>query len=122
VNHIAEWTETADSSGGVEIIDVHWNGHPLPSPVTVLLAHPCRPLWCGAGGAWLASMERALRFTSNVDAIIYCQALRMDAVVVGMDRRHREIYRLNIDRVLDLVCEDAEVRAAFRREPGLGGF
>ena len=64
-------------------------------------------LWCLAGGKWDANRSRAIRFSTNLDALIYCQALRLQAVIVGFDSYERQIYQLKIDRLLDVVCGDA---------------
>jgi hypothetical protein len=100
-------TRTSDYLPAVETIDVRF-GFPMAAPpVAVYLKHSAAPLWCAAGGKWHAERNRAIRFSSNIDALIYCQALRLNGIIVGVDGYQRQIYQLKIDRLLELVCGDA---------------
>jgi hypothetical protein len=99
-------TQTMDYLPGVETIDVRFGFPVVAPPVTIFLKHAAHALWCAAGGKWHADRQRAIRFSSNIDALIYCQAVRLNGVVVGIDSYSNEIYQLQIDRLLDLVCGD----------------
>jgi hypothetical protein len=97
-------TQTVDFLPGVEIFNVRFGFPVVTPPVSIYLRHAAHSLWCAAGGQWHAERERAIRFSSNIDALIYCQAVRLNGVVVGVDCHENEIYQLQIDRLLDLVC------------------
>jgi hypothetical protein len=99
-------TQTVDFLPGVETIEVKFGYPVVAPPITIYLRHAAQPLWCAAGGKWHAERERAIRFSSNIDALIYCQAVRLNGVVVGIDGHENEVYQLQIDRLLDLVCGD----------------
>ena len=99
-------TETADFLPGVETIGVRFGFPVVAPPVTIYLKHAAHQLWCAAGGKWHVDRDRAIRFSSNIDALIYCQAVRLNGVVVGIDCHQHAVYELQIDRLLDLVCGD----------------
>ena len=97
-------TGTSDVVPGIETVDVMF-GFPNPEhEVTVYLRHSVDHLWCAAGGKWHSERARAIRFSSNIDALIYCQALHLTGVIVGFNCVNRPIYQLRIDRLLELVC------------------
>lgn len=99
-------TCTVDQLPDVQTIDIRFGFPPAVSPVTIYLRHASQPLWCAAGGRWHAERARAIRFSSNIDALIYCQAVRLNGIVVGIDAFDNQVYHLQIDRLLDLVCGD----------------
>jgi|SRR5687767_12336987 len=100
-------TRTCDVVPGIETVDLLF-GFPAAGPVaTVYLRHSQDNLWCAAGGQWHFERTRAIRFSSNIDALIYCQAVHLNGIIIGFDRSDRPMYQLRIDRLLELVCGDA---------------
>jgi hypothetical protein len=111
-------TSTSDSGRGARLITVGpWFP---PGRAEIVLQHKAGPCWCSAGGEWVTQRERAVKFATNLDALVYCQALGVDGVVVAFDQFGGKMYELNVDRILDAVSADPDIRAimARRRQNG----
>jgi hypothetical protein len=110
-------TYTSDSSAGAQVIDAADGAMPTGPCAGIFLRHNTAPRWCGAGGDWLPERGRAVRFASNIDALVYCQALDVRGLLVAFDVRGREVYQLNVESILDVVAQDPEVRSFYESRP-----
>jgi hypothetical protein len=67
--------------------------------------------------------QRAVRFATNLDALVYCQAMGVNGVVVAFDEFGGKLYELSVDRVLEVVSADPAVREIItQRRQGERGF
>jgi hypothetical protein len=82
--------------------------------VGIFLRHNTTSHWCGAGGDWLAERRHAVHFATNIDALVYCQALDVRGVLVAFDADGREVYQLDVDKILDAMADDPRVRSFFQ--------
>ena len=112
-------TCTSDSSAGAYVLNIADRARPVDMPVSIFLRHNTASRWCGAGGDWLPERHHAVRFATNIDALVYCQALDVRGLLVAFDAGGKEIYRLNVDKILDTMAEDPCVRAFFHCGAGL---
>ena len=85
----------------------------LQPPAGIFLRHNVAPCWCGAGGDWLDDRRRAIRFPSNIDGLVYCQALGLRGVLIAFDDRGQEIYRLNVNAILEAVLANPSAHTLF---------
>ena len=106
-------TCTSDSNAGTYVLNITACTRAMDTPVSIFLRHNTTSRWCGAGGDWLPERHHAVRFATNIDALVYCQALDVRGLLVAFDAGGNEIYRLNVDRILDTMAEDPCVRALF---------
>lgn len=107
-------TCTSDSSAGACVINIRGRVRPVGVPVAIFLRHNEAARWCGAGGDWLAERHHAVRFATNIDALVYCQALDVRGLLVAFDAGGREVYQLNVDKILDAMAGDPCVRSFFQ--------
>lgn len=105
-------TRTSDSSAGARVIHIAGRT-PENIPISIFLRHNTALRWCGAGGDWLADRRHAVRFATSVDALVYCQALNVRGLLVAFDQGGREVYQLNMDKILDAMAENPRVRSVF---------
>lgn len=105
-------TRTSDSGDGACVFNAIGR-IAIGAPIGVFLRHTTIDCWCGAGGDWLGERGRAIRFATNIDALVYCQALNLRGVLVAFDEGGREIYQLNVNKILDVVAADPAVRWFF---------
>jgi len=107
-------TCTSDSSTGAHVVTVTGRARPASVPIGIFLRHNTASRWCGAGGDWLPERRYAVRFATNIDALVYCQALDVRGLLVAFDAGGREVYQLNVDKILDAMAGDPRVRLLFR--------
>ena len=101
-------TQTVDSAGPARWITVGpWFTR---GRAEIVLRHRSAECWCSAGGDWTVYRERAVRFATNLDALVYCQAMGMNGVVVAFDEFGGKLYELSVDRVLEVVSADPAIR------------
>ena len=86
-----------------------------PGRAEIVLQHKEEQRWCSAGGEWVTQRERAVKFATNLDALVYCQAVGIDGVVVAFDQFGGKMYELNVDKILDAVSADPDIRAIIAR-------
>lgn len=98
---------------GAYVLNIAARPCPVDMPISIFLRHNRISRWCGAGGDWLPERHHAVRFATNIDALVYCQALDVRGLLVGFDAQGKEIYRLNVDSILDTMADDPGVRAYF---------
>ena len=106
-------TYTSDSSAGTYVLSLAGRAHALDAPISIFLQHTVSSRWCGAGGDWLPERHHAVRFATNIDALVYCQALNVRGLLVAFDAGGMEVYRLNVDKILDTMAGDPIVRTYF---------
>jgi len=107
-NYQRQRTSTHDSANGVHKVAVRaWRGQERSE---ILLRHPASPYWCGAGGVWLEGRAQAVRFSTNLDALVYCEALGVRGVVVAFDESGGMLYELNVEIILDAISADPRIR------------
>jgi hypothetical protein len=107
-NYQRQRTSTEDSANGVHKVAVKaWHGQQRSE---ILLRHPASPFWCGAGGVWLEGRAQAVRFSTNLDALVYCEALGVRGVVVAFDESGGTLYELNVEVILDAISSDPRIR------------
>jgi hypothetical protein len=109
-NSVLNVTRTSDSAGGVRTITAR--GRLTPARAEILLRHPTSQRWCSAGGAWVEERARAVRFVTNLDALVYCEALGVSGMVVAFDEAGRRIYELSVARMLAALSEDPRFQSA----------
>lgn len=113
-------THTSDSANGVQTFVIRaWLGFVRSE---IVLRHPTMECWCGAGGDWVEERMRAVRFITNLDALVYCQALGLSGVIVAFDGTGRQIYELSVDRVLDAISTDTRVQSLLGRNSEDGNY
>jgi hypothetical protein len=95
------------------VLNIAGRARAVDAPVSIFLRHNMTSRWCGAGGDWLPERHYAVRFATNIDALVYCQALDVRGLLVAFDPGGREVYRLNVDRILDTMADDPLVRSLF---------
>jgi len=113
-------TATADSAGGVHLVTVQ--SGLVPRRAVILLRQHGAECWCAAGGLWVESRQRAVRFATNLDALVYCQAVGVRGIVVGFDHAGVTLYELNVDAILDSVSGGTQWFAPDRTSPANGLF
>ena len=106
-------TCTSDSSAGTCVLNITGGACPVDAPISIFLRHNAASRWCGAGGDWLPERHHAVRFATNIDALVYCQALDVRGLLVAFDAGGKEIYRLHVDKILDTMADDPCVRSLF---------
>src|ERR1041385_164830 len=99
-------TRTSDSSAGACVINIAGRARPLGIPVAIFLRHDTESRWCGAGGEWLPERRHAVRFATNIDALAYCQALNVRGLLVAFDASGREVYQLEVEKILETMAGD----------------
>ena len=113
-------THTSDSANGVQTFVIRaWLGFIRSE---IVLRHPTMGCWCGAAGEWVTERTRAVRFITNLDALVYCQALGLSGVIVAFDETGRQVYALSVDKVLDAISSDIRVQSLLRRTSQDGKF
>ena len=53
---------------------------------------------------------QAVRFSTNLDALVYCEALGVRGVVVAFDESGGMLYELNVEIILDAISADPRIR------------
>jgi hypothetical protein len=108
-NYQRQRTSTHDSANGVHTVAIRaWRGEERSE---ILLRHPASPYWCAAGGVWLEDRELAVRFSTNLDALVYCEALGVRGVVVAFDESGGILYEINVEIILDAISADPRIRS-----------
>jgi hypothetical protein len=79
----------------------------LPLATRIHLRHGRHNLWCGSGGAWFRDRNHAVTFRSNLDALLYCQALHLAGFIVGFSEQGRQVYQLDATRVVEEFRHDS---------------
>ena len=112
-NNERQRTSTHDSANGVYKVAVSaWRGEQRSE---ILLRHPVSAFWCGAGGVWVERRSQAVRFSTNLDALVYCEALGVRGVVVAFDAGGRTLYELNVEMILEAIASDTMIRSLAAR-------
>lgn len=96
------FTHTCDSAGGIHTILVSAIRAGLRAEI--VLRHRTEARWCSAGGEWVDERRRAVRFASNLDALVYCQAIGVGGVVMAFDHEGTLLYALHVDRIMEAIC------------------
>jgi hypothetical protein len=50
---------------------------------------------------WSAHRDDAKPFRTNVEALLHCREAKLSGLLVGFNAHGREIYQLDVDRLLD---------------------
>ena len=112
-NNERQRTSTHDSANGVyKVAVIAWRGEQRSQ---ILLRHPTSDFWCGAGGVWVERRSQAVRFSTNLDALVYCEALGVRGVVVAFDAAGRTLYELNVEMILEAIASDSMIRSLAAR-------
>jgi hypothetical protein len=97
-------TETA--SAGASAIVLNACLGPLGCPTVIRLKHRLTGQWCAAGGVWTHEAHRAVKFPTNIDALLFCKVLRVPARIVAHDAYGLEVYALDVENMLGSLVKD----------------
>jgi len=81
----------------------------------VYLRHSTTLQFFGINGGWVSHRAEALRFPSNLDAIIYAKVLKLDGRIVAIDDAGKELYVIDVSVFLEQARKDQQVRARLLR-------
>jgi hypothetical protein len=94
---------TQSIDGGAPSVILFANFEAPGMPVAIRLRHPVSGEWCAAGARWTRQVGAAVKFASNIDALLFCEVLRVPAQIVAHDAQGREVYTLEVDKILSAV-------------------
>lgn len=64
--------------------------------------------WCASAGTWVSDRAHAMRFRSNIEAMVFCQAVGVGGLLVGYDAADSELYTLSINAMLEVLCDGTQ--------------
>ena len=98
--HQALATYTSDSGGESLLTVTHNEFGTRVGKCHIYLRHQTDNTFLGVRGTWVIPRAAALRFATNLDAIVYSELLKLGGRVTGIDDAGRQLYELDVAVIL----------------------